>query len=81
MVNPTYEEIDLSPINLVVAGTRDAIGMVEAGCEEVDEADIIAGLEVAHEAIKKQCDAISAWAAEVGRAQDGIRSESSPTGL
>ena len=40
--------------------------MVEAGCEEVDEADIIAGLEVAHEAIKKQCEAIRAWAAEVG---------------
>ena len=40
--------------------------MVEAGCEEVDEADIITGLEVAHEAIRKQCEAISAWAAEAG---------------
>ena len=67
VVNPTYEEIDQSPINLVVAGTADAIGMVEAGCEEVDEADIIAGLEVAHEAIKKQCEVIRAWAAEVGK--------------
>ncbi len=66
VVNPTYEEIDQSPVNLVVAGTRNAISMVEAGCDEVDEADIIAGLEVAHEAIKKQVDAISAWAAEVG---------------
>ncbi len=66
IVNPTFEEIEKSPINLVVAGTADAIGMVEAGCEEVDESDIIAGLEVAHEAIKKQCSAISAWAAEIG---------------
>jgi polyribonucleotide nucleotidyltransferase len=66
IVNPTYEEIDQSPINLVVAGTKDAIGMVEAGCEEVDEADIIAGLEVAHEAIKKICAAVSGWQAEVG---------------
>jgi polyribonucleotide nucleotidyltransferase len=66
IVNPTYEEIEQSPINLVVAGTRDAIGMVEAGCEEVDEADIIAGLEVAHEAIKQICAGIAAWAAEVG---------------
>ena len=66
IVNPTYEEIEQSPVNLVVAGTKDAIGMVEAGCEEVDEADIIAGLEVAHEAIKKICAAITAWAAEVG---------------
>ena len=67
VVNPTYEEIDQSPVNLVVAGTADAIGMVEAGCEEVDEADIIAGLEVAHEAIKKECAAISAWAAQEGK--------------
>jgi polyribonucleotide nucleotidyltransferase len=66
IVNPTYEDIEQSPINLVVAGTKDAIGMVEAGCEEVDEADIIAGLEVAHEAIKQICAGIAAWAAEVG---------------
>jgi polyribonucleotide nucleotidyltransferase len=66
VVNPTYEEIDQSPINLVVAGTRDAIGMVEAGCDEVDEADVIAGLEVAHEAIRAQCETIAAWAAEAG---------------
>ncbi len=66
VVNPTYEQIEQSPVNLVVAGTRDAIGMVEAGCDEVDESDIIAGLEVAHEAIKRQVDEIAAWAAEVG---------------
>jgi polyribonucleotide nucleotidyltransferase len=66
VVNPTYEEMDQSPVNLVVAGTSEAIGMVEAGCDEVDEADILAGLEVAHEAIKKQVEVIRAWAAEVG---------------
>ncbi len=66
VVNPTYEEIDQSPVNLVVAGTSEAISMVEAGCEEVDETDIIAGLEVAHEAIKKQVEVIRSWAAEVG---------------
>jgi polyribonucleotide nucleotidyltransferase len=66
VVNPTYEEIDLSPVNLVVAGTSEAISMVEAGCEEVDETDIIAGLEVAHEAIKKQVEVIRSWAAEAG---------------
>ncbi|NLV72192.1 MAG: polyribonucleotide nucleotidyltransferase [Actinobacteria bacterium] len=67
VVNPTYAEIDQSAVNLVVAGTADAIGMVEAGCDEVDEADILAGLEVAHEAIKRQVETIRAWAAEVGR--------------
>jgi polyribonucleotide nucleotidyltransferase len=67
VINPTYEEIEKSPVNLVVAGTAEAIGMVEAGCEEVDEADILAGLEVAHEAVKKQAEAVRAWAAEVGK--------------
>jgi polyribonucleotide nucleotidyltransferase len=67
VINPTYDELDRSPINLVAAGTADAISMVEAGCDEVDEADIVAGLEVAHEAIKKQTEVISAWAAQVGK--------------
>ena len=66
VVNPTYEEIDQSPVNLVVAGTAEAISMVEAGCDEVDEAEVIAGLEVAHEAIKKQVEVIRSWVAEVG---------------
>ncbi len=67
VVNPTYEEIDRSPVNLVVAGTADAIGMVEAGCEEVDESEVLAGLEIAHEAIKKQVEVVRAWAGEVGK--------------
>jgi len=67
VVNPTYEEIDGSPVNLVVAGTAEAIGMVEAGCEEVDEAEIVEALEVAHDAIKKQVEVISIWAADVGK--------------
>ncbi|MCX8032925.1 MAG: polyribonucleotide nucleotidyltransferase [Thermoleophilia bacterium] len=67
VINPTYSEIEKSPINLVVAGTVDAITMVEAGCHEVEEEEILAGLEVAHEAIKKQAEVIRAWAAEVGK--------------
>lgn len=67
IVNPTYPEIERSPVNMVVAGTSEAITMVEAGCNGVDEADILSGLEVAHEAIKKQVEVIGTWAAEVGK--------------
>lgn len=67
VVNPTYAEIEKSPVNMVVAGTSEAITMVEAGCSEVEEAEILAGLEVAHEAIKKQVEVIRAWEAEVGK--------------
>ncbi|MHB9148706.1 MAG: polyribonucleotide nucleotidyltransferase [Thermoleophilia bacterium] len=67
VVNPTYADLESSPINLIVAGTADAISMVEAGCAEVSEAEILAGLEVAHEAIKQQVSGIASWAAQVGK--------------
>ena len=53
IVNPTVEELELSDINLSVAGTKDAINMVESGSKEVSEEDMIEALMVGHEAIKK----------------------------
>jgi polyribonucleotide nucleotidyltransferase len=67
VVNPTYADLEKSPLNLIVAGTADAISMVEAGAAEISEADVLAALDVAHEAIKKQVRAISEWAAVVGK--------------
>ncbi len=66
VINPTFEEVDASPINLVVAGTEDAISMVEAGCLEIQEADLLEAMALAHLAIQEQVAAIRAWAAEVG---------------
>ena len=53
IVNPTVEELEQSDINLSVAGTKDAINMVESGSKEVSESDMIEALMVGHEAIKK----------------------------
>lgn len=50
VVNPTFQELEGSDIDLIVAGTRDAILMVEAGCKEVPEAEILEGLETAQRA-------------------------------
>src|SRR5665648_1274647 len=44
VINPTYAEIEQSDINLIVAGTADAITMVEAGAHEVDEDEVILSL-------------------------------------
>ena len=66
IINPTYEEIEASPLNLVVAGTEDAIIMVEAGCNEVPEADLLEGMARAQVAIQEQVAALKAWTAEVG---------------
>src|SRR5438105_1925336 len=55
IINPTNAQRDLSDLDLVVAGTSDAIVMVEAGAREVDENVVLDGLEAAHNAIKSIC--------------------------
>lgn len=54
-INPSVEEMEQSDINLTVAGTKDAINMVEAGAKEVSEEDMLDALMFGHEAIKKLC--------------------------
>ena len=53
IIDPTVEEMELSDIDLTVAGTKDAINMVEAGSKEVLEEDMLDALLFGHEAIKK----------------------------
>ena len=55
IINPTNAQRDLSDLDLVVAGTEDAIVMVEAGAREVDENVVLDALEAAHNAIKSIC--------------------------
>jgi polyribonucleotide nucleotidyltransferase len=55
VVNPTYEEIAKSKLEIVVAGTKDGITMVEGGAKEVDEDLMIAALEKAHQVIIELC--------------------------
>lgn len=56
IANPTYEEIEQSDIDLVVAGTESSIMMVEAGCNLVSEKDILAAIEYGHQSIRKQIE-------------------------
>ena len=55
VVNPTQEELASSKLDLTVAGTIDAITMVEAGSKELDEDTMLDALMLAHEEIKKLC--------------------------
>jgi polyribonucleotide nucleotidyltransferase len=66
ILNPTFEQRKVSQIDLVVAGTRDGIVMVEAGAKEVTEEQVVAALETAHAAIKQIVAAIDDLAAAVG---------------
>ncbi|WP_288773050.1 polyribonucleotide nucleotidyltransferase [uncultured Megasphaera sp.] len=53
VINPTVVQSEKSDMDIVVAGTKDAILMVEGGAEQVPEADILDAIMVAHEEIKK----------------------------
>src|SRR5919201_1400063 len=57
VVNPEEETLLDNALDLVVAGTEEAILMVEAGADEVSEAEILDALDIAHAEIKKLCEA------------------------
>jgi polyribonucleotide nucleotidyltransferase len=65
--NPTYEEIQRSELNLRVAGTRDAILMVEAGANEVSEELLREALEKSHRAIQPLIDVQERMVKELGK--------------
>jgi polyribonucleotide nucleotidyltransferase len=67
VANPNSKEREVSLLNLTVAGTKDAIMMVEAGANEVSEADMLNAIMFAHEEIKKICSFIEEIKAEVGK--------------
>src|SRR5262249_44542339 len=73
VVNPTFEQRKKSKIDLVVAGSKDGIVMVEAGAREVSEAQVVRALETAHAAIKQIVGGIDDLAREAGRAKVGVQ--------
>ncbi|MCL2410539.1 MAG: polyribonucleotide nucleotidyltransferase [Treponema sp.] len=56
IVNPTYEQIEKSTMEIMVAGTRHGITMVEGGAKEVSEELMLEALDKAHAVIKQFCD-------------------------
>mgnify|MGYP001038130216 FL=1 len=56
VINPTAEQAEISDLNLTVAGTKDAICMVEAGAKELSEEVMLDALMFAHENIKVLCE-------------------------
>lgn len=56
IVNPTFEEIENSDLDLIVAGTKNAIMMIEGSANELTEQQMLDALEVAHSTIKEICE-------------------------
>src|SRR6185369_2438498 len=67
LINPTFQQRKESKLDLVVAGSKDGLVMVEAGAKEVTEAQVVEGLNQAHAAIKQIIAAIDDMAREAGR--------------
>ncbi|HEX5848506.1 MAG TPA: polyribonucleotide nucleotidyltransferase [Rubrobacter sp.] len=72
ILNPTYEQISESDLDLVVAGTKEAITMVEAGANEVPESVMVEALQLAQEIVQNQALAIEEWAGEYGKEKQQI---------
>ncbi len=66
ILNPTYDQQQESPLDLVVAASDEAIAMVEAGASEVSEETMLAAMDFAHDACRKLCALQVDLAAKVG---------------
>ena len=73
IIDPTEAEREVSDIDLAVAGTKDAIMMVEAGAAEVPEEEMLDAIMFAHEAIKELCAFQDKIIAEIGKAKREIQ--------
>jgi polyribonucleotide nucleotidyltransferase len=67
VINPNPEQLELSDIDLIVAGTKDAINMVEAGAKQVNETDMLDAIMFGHDVIKELIDFQVKINAELGK--------------
>lgn len=67
VINPTVEQMEKSDVNLTVAGTYDAINMVEAGADEVSEEVMLEAIMRGHDEIRKIVEQIRTIAEEIGK--------------
>ncbi|HEY2904473.1 MAG TPA: polyribonucleotide nucleotidyltransferase, partial [Vicinamibacterales bacterium] len=67
LINPTFQQRKDSKLDLIVAGSKDGLVMVEAGAKEVTEDQVVEALDAAHTAIKQIVATIDALAAEAGK--------------
>ena len=67
VVNPTAEEQKSSTLDLVMAGTEDAVLMIEGSCQFLTEEQILEAIAVGHKAVQQICQCIHQWQLEHGK--------------
>ncbi|MBI2332283.1 MAG: hypothetical protein HYU84_09035 [Chloroflexi bacterium] len=73
VINPTFAEIEASDLDLRIAGTKDAILMVECGANEIPEDVMVAALELGHKSIQPIIDLQLQMAAELGKPKREVK--------
>ena len=72
VVNPTFTQTENSKLDLVVAGTKEAIAMVECGADEVSEEIMVKALELAHQSIQPILELQEQMAREIGKEKRAV---------
>ncbi|HXO33954.1 MAG TPA: polyribonucleotide nucleotidyltransferase [Candidatus Acidoferrales bacterium] len=67
VINPTYDEMRETSLNIMVVGTADGIVMIESGAKEVSEEIVVDAIEFGHTEIKKICAAINDLRSKAGK--------------
>lgn len=70
IINPTVEQQKQSKLDMMLAGTEDAILMIEGCCDFLTEEEILKAIEIGHESIRAICKALHAWGLKVGKAKN-----------
>ena len=78
VVNPNQEETEKSSLHLMLAGSEDAVLMVEAGADEINKDDVIKAIQAGHETIKEIVDLQKKMVAEVGEEKMIVESKTLP---
>ncbi|MCK4857691.1 MAG: polyribonucleotide nucleotidyltransferase, partial [candidate division Zixibacteria bacterium] len=81
VVNPTFSQLDESDLDLVVAGTPNHVLMVEGGCNEISEQEMLDALAFGHENIKKICELIRQVRDKIGKPKTEVGPPLIPEGL
>jgi polyribonucleotide nucleotidyltransferase len=67
VINPTVEQQKLSKLDLVIAGTEEAVLMIEGSCDFLTEEQVVEAIEIGHENIRLICRALHNWQKEIGK--------------
>lgn len=67
IVNPTVEQQGQSKLDLMIAGTEDAVLMIEGFCDFLTEEQVLEAIATGHESIKQICHALKQWQSKVGK--------------